>query len=86
MQILRTILIILVVYYAIKFISRLMMPYLVKKVVDKAQDRMHQQQQQQYGPQKQEGDVTVQVKQGQNTKYNPDEGEYVDFEEIKDDK
>lgn len=83
MQILRTILIILVVYYAIKFISRLMMPYLVKKVVDKAQDRMHQQQ---YGPQKEEGEVTVQVKKGQNTKYNPEEGEYVDFEEIKDDK
>lgn len=83
MQLLRTILIILVVYYAIKFISRLVMPYLIKKVVTQAQDRMHQQQQ---GHMKEEGEVTLQMKQNQHTKYNPDEGEYVDFEEIKDDK
>ena len=77
---LRTVGIIVIVYYALKFIGRLLFPIVVKKAVNNMQERQSQyQRQQQY---KQEGEVTIEKDRKQQTKTNTTEGEYVDFEEI----
>lgn len=81
----RTILIILVVYYALRFLMKLFAPFLVKKAMDK----MKQKAEQQYQNQNRQNDSTVNEgetvidKKPQNTKQsNNSVGEYVDFEEL----
>ena len=79
----KTILIILLVYYAIKFLAKLFGPYLIKKAVDKVQKKAEQQ----YRNQQQASDVevgkTVIDKKPSNSKEsNNSVGEYVDYEEI----
>ena len=77
---LRTVGIIVIIYYALKFIGRLLFPIVVKKAVNNMQERQTQyQRQQQYKP---EGEVTIEKDQKQQTRTNTTEGEYVDFEEI----
>lgn len=77
---LRTVGIIVIVYYALKFIGRLLFPIVVKKAVNNMQERQTQyQRQQQYKP---EGEVTIERDRKQETRTNTAEGEYVDFEEI----
>lgn len=81
MNFLRTILILMLIYYALKFLVKLFAPYLLKKAVDKVQKKA----QQQYNQQEttvEEG-KTVVDKKPQNTKQsNNSVGEYVDFEEL----
>jgi hypothetical protein len=75
-----TILIILLIYYGLKFVGRILFPIVVKKAVNNMQERQSQyQRQQQYKP---EGEVTVEKDRKQQTRTNTTEGEYVDFEEI----
>ncbi|WP_299109220.1 DUF4834 family protein [uncultured Tenacibaculum sp.] len=81
----RTILIILVVYYALRFLMKLFAPFLVKKAMDKMQQKAEQQ----YQNQNRQNDSTVNEgetvidKKPQNTKQsNNSVGEYVDFEEL----
>jgi hypothetical protein len=77
---LRTVGIIVIIYYALKFIGRLLFPIVVKKAVNNMQERQTQyQRQQQYKP---EGEVTIEKDRKQQTRTNTTEGEYVDFEEI----
>ena len=77
---LRTVGIIVIIYYALKFIGRLLFPIVVKKAVNNMQERQSQyQRQQQYKP---EGEVTIERDRKQQTRTNTTEGEYVDFEEI----
>jgi len=77
---LRTVGIIVIIYYALKFIGRLLFPIVVKKAVNNIQERQTQyQRQQQYKP---EGEVTIEKDRKQQTRTNTTEGEYVDFEEI----
>ena len=72
---LRTILIILVVYYVIKWITRLLLPLLFKRYVRK-QSAGHESQA------GKEGDVTI-VKRGKKPTGKDDRlGDYVDFEEV----
>ena len=86
MGFLKTIAIIVLVYYALKFIGRLAAPFLVKKMADKMsqnfQNRQSQQQKQEQ--EKPEGEVTVEGKQTKEAKFSKSEGEYVDFEDVKD--
>jgi len=77
---LRTVGILVIIYYALKFIGRLLFPIVVKKAVNNMQERQTQyQRQQQYKP---EGEVTIERDRKQQTRTNTAEGEYVDFEEI----
>ena len=77
---LRTVGIIVIIYYALKFIGRLLFPIVVKKAVNNMQERQTQyQRQQQYKP---EGEVTIEKDRKQQTRSNTTEGEYVDFEAI----
>ncbi len=83
----RTLLIILAVYFIVKILSRLFMPYMLRFVAKKAEQRFGQQFEA-YGrnpQQKQRQDVgeTVIDKMPNNNKSsNKDVGEYIDYEEI----
>ena len=83
MGFLRTILIIMLIYYGIKFLGRLLAPILLKRFTKKMQDRFQQQFNQQYqSPQPEEGKVTIE-KTNTSTKTKSDDiGDYVDFEEV----
>jgi hypothetical protein len=71
----RTILIILLIYYIIKWLGRLFFPLLVKKYFGKQMNRQQSQD-------KREGDVTI-VKRGKKPTGKDDRiGDYVDFEEV----
>ena len=76
-----TICYILMFYYVFKFLARLLLPIMVKKVVEKAGQNFQQQYQNQQNPNNQEEKVS-----NTSTEPKPREtkkvGEYVDFEEI----
>lgn len=77
---LKTIGIIVVVYYGLKFLARLLFPIIVTKAVNNMQERQAQYQRQHQ--QKPQGEVTIEQKQNRNGQVNNNEGEYVDFEEV----
>lgn len=81
----RTILIILLIYFGIKILSRLFMPFFLKFVAKKAEERFGGQfsqfQQQKKQNPKKEGEVTID-KMPKSKSSNKKVGEYVDFEEI----
>lgn len=89
MQLLRTLLIIVLVYYGFKFLMRLLAPVVMKKAAEKVNERMNQQftgqfqRQQQYDP-SQEGKVTVQKSATKKASSRSEGGDYVEFEEVKD--
>jgi sortase (surface protein transpeptidase) len=86
MGLLRTLFIILVIYYALKLIGRFVLPLLFKKAVDTAQKNMERQMQEMYNQQqkqKQEGEVTIKFNAKQQQGKDTGEGEYVDYEEVK---
>ena len=76
---LRTILIIVVVYYGLKFVIRLLFPVVVKKAMNNMQERQAAYQR---GDQKREGEVTVESKRRDQNRTKNAGGEYVDFEEV----
>ncbi len=88
MGVIKTILVLIVIYYAWKLLFRLFFPVVMKKVVNKAQknmnDRMHQSEDAQSGYAGSEGDVTIQKGAEKQSGVSDDEGDYVDFEEVKD--
>lgn len=82
---LRTLLIILLVYYGIKFLSRLFAPYLVRYMSKKMNERFRgqfQQQQNQSEPKHKEGETVIDKIPKQDTSSNKNVGEYIDYEEI----
>lgn len=80
---LRTILILLFIYYAFKFFARLFAPYLMKKAVEKMKEKAEQQFNNQNKTTTVKNGETVIDKRPQKAKEsNKDVGEYVDFEEI----
>ncbi|UKM63919.1 DUF4834 family protein [Flavobacteriaceae bacterium GSB9] len=87
MGLLRTILIIALVYYGLKILSRIFAPYLVKYAAKKAEQRFggqfgdFQSRKNQKQPPKKEGEVTID-KIPQTKTSNKNVGDYVDYEEI----
>jgi len=77
---LKTVGIIVVIYFVLKFVGRLLFPIVVKKAVNNMQERQSQYQRQQQ--RKQEGEVTVEKNRRDQNRARNTEGEYVDFEEI----
>jgi hypothetical protein len=76
-----TICYILMFYYVFKFLARLLLPIMVKKVVEKAGQNFQQQYQNQQNPNPQEekfSETSATSKPRETKKV----GEYVDFEEI----
>jgi len=60
-----------------KFVGRLLFPIIVKKAVNNMQAR-----QSTYAQRKDEGEVTIEKKPGQQSRQSNTQGEYVDFEEV----
>ncbi len=79
----RTILIILLVYYGFKLLVKLIFPYIIKRFISK----MQQQTKDQFNQQQQQKDIVVgetviDKKPKSNSPTNNSVGEYIDFEEI----
>ncbi|CAM1357882.1 conserved hypothetical protein [Tenacibaculum sediminilitoris] len=81
---LKTILIILLIYYAVKFLVRLLGPYLIKKAVDKVQKKAGQQYRNQQESNVEVGKTVIDKKPNNTKESNNSVGEYVDYEEIDD--
>ncbi len=78
---LTTVGIIVIIYYGLRFVGRLLFPIVVKKAVNNMQEKQTQYQRQYQQP-KPEGQVTVENNQRPQTRTSNGDGEYVDFEEI----
>ena len=81
----RTIIIVILVYYLLKFAFKLLAPYLLKKAVDKVNHNFQQQQQayqNQYTNNQSASSFNDDVKQNKVPKEKTKVGEYIDFEEI----
>lgn len=83
-----TILGIVVFYYIFKFLARLFLPLVVKKVVEKAGQNFQQQQQQQYQQQtsrrktSNNDEIIIDTANSKNPRETKKVGDYVDYEEI----
>jgi hypothetical protein len=86
MGILKTILIILVVYYLFRLLARWFAPKLFVYAAKKTEERFREQfgEFQNYGREedKQVGDVSIDKKPPTNNRSSSDVGEYIDFEEL----
>ncbi|MFL1895620.1 DUF4834 family protein [Aquimarina sp. 2-A2] len=83
--VLKVILIILLIYYGIKILTRLFGPLLLKYITKKAGQKFQQQfqnfQNQDTSQKSPEGEVTIE-KKSKSKSSNKDVGEYIDYEEI----
>jgi hypothetical protein len=90
MGLLRTLAIIVIIYYAMKFIGRYILPLFVGKIVDNVEKKMKEQQQQYQDRQEKStgkvGDTVIEKKPSDYKEGNKNVGDYVDYEEVKDDK
>ena len=86
MGLLRTIIIIIIVYYVFKFIMRLLAPIMARKMMEKASENFEKQFNNPYykeRPKTKEGEIYIEKKPNEQKKSsNNDEGEFVDFEEV----
>lgn len=86
MGLLRTLLIIAIIFIALRFIFRYLLPFLLTSYVNKKFKEMGKT----YGfneannKKEKEGEVTIEYTPNDTKKYTKGKGDYVDFEEIKD--
>ncbi len=80
MGLLRTILVILLIYYGFKMISRYLLPFFLKRFINNIQNRANQQHQNQ--PNVKVGETIIDKKPNTNNQSNNSVGEYVDYEEV----
>lgn len=87
MGFLRTIAIIIIIYYVFKFFSRYIAPIFLKKVISNVEKKFREQQQNQYNntSEGKVGETVIEKKPSANNEGNKNVGEYVDYEEVKDD-
>lgn len=77
----RTLFVLVIIYFGIKLITRYVLPLLVDKGVKKMQQKMHEQQRQQR-PSRPDGEVTIENNRNKKGNGKQDKGEYIDFEEV----
>ncbi len=83
MGFLRTILILILVYYVLKWLGRILFPVLFQKAVRNFENKMRQEQgQTNTSDQVKEGETVIDRKPGPQRETNNNVGEYVDYEEI----
>ncbi|UMB54259.1 DUF4834 domain-containing protein [Lutibacter sp. A80] len=87
MGILKTIAIIVIIYYVLKFFSRYIAPIFLKKVITNV-EKKYKEQQQSYQQQEEGkvGETVIAKKPAEPKESNKNVGDYVDYEEVKDDK
>jgi hypothetical protein len=78
----RTLIIIVVIYYAVRFVSRYVFPLLLDKGIKNMQNKVYEQQRQSQRATRPPGEVTVENNNRQGRTVNQNKGEYVDFEEV----
>jgi predicted membrane protein len=78
---LRTLFVILIIWYGIKLVTKFVLPMMLHKTVKNMQSRVGEQFRQKQQSGRPEGEVTVENKQ-KNNGNKSQEGEYVDFEEV----
>ena len=81
---LRTILILILVYYALKWLGRLLFPILFQKAVKNFEKKAGEHQSYQGDLKVKEGEKVIDKTPRQNRSSNSRVGEYVDFEEVDD--
>jgi hypothetical protein len=79
---LRTLFIIILIYYGIRFFTRYVLPLLVDKGIKNMQQKMQDQQRQSQRSTRQPGDVTIEYNNRSNKNSGQNNGDYVDFEEV----
>jgi len=84
MGLLRTLFVILIIYYALKIVSRYILPIILKSAVNNVQKNMNKQQVPKQDDTK-VGETTVDYTPNTTSKTS-NVGEYIDFEEVKDTK
>lgn len=81
----KTLFILLIIYFGLKYLAKLFAPYLMKKAAETIQKKAAQQyqgQQQQQKSSVKEGETIIDKAPKANTQSKNSVGEYVDFEEI----
>ena len=83
MGFLRTILILILVYYVLKWLGRILFPVLFQKAVRNFEDKMREEQGQTHASdQVKEGETVIDRKPRPQRETSKNVGEYVDYEEI----
>ncbi len=84
MNFIRTILIIVLIYYALKAIGKFILPIFLKRMMRNVEKKFNQQggESPQQEPSVKEGETIIDRTPNQTKKSNDNVGEYVDFEEI----
>ena len=78
----RTLFIIIIVYYGIRFVTRYLLPILVDKGLKNMQQKMQDQQRQNQRSTRPPGDVTIEYNNRTGKNSSQTKGDYVDFEEV----
>jgi len=81
MGLLRTLLIILIIYYGLKFISKYLMPFVFNKTMQKVQKNMKNKFDKEQNPSTNVGETSIEYAP-KNESSNNKVGEYIDFEEV----
>jgi hypothetical protein len=86
MDVIRTILIIIIIYYVIKFVSRYILPVILNNYVSRKMNEFSGNQGRQHDKNRaaREGEVIINDRARTEEKKRKDRGEYVDYEEIRD--
>jgi hypothetical protein len=79
---LRTLFIIVIVYYGIRFVTRYILPLLVDKGLKNMQQKMQDQQRQSQRSTRPPGEVTIEYNKRNGNNGSQTKGDYVDFEEV----
>jgi len=79
---LRTLFIIVIVYYGIRFFTRYILPLLLDKGIKNMQQKMQDQQRQSQRSTRSPGEVTIEYNNRNGKKRSKTKGDYVDFEEV----
>ena len=83
MPFLKTLAIIFLVYYFLKYTLRLLAPFILQSFARKMQDKFNDQFKEQYKDHmKKEGEVTIEDKNKKTNSKDHDVGDYVDFEGV----
>lgn len=79
---LRTIAIILIIYYGLKLIGKYLAPIILKRAANKFEERVRQQQGYTETKKEKVGETVIDKKPNSSQKQSNTVGEYVDFEEV----
>ena len=85
MTFLKTLLILVLVYYTLKILLKFLKPYLMKYAVKKANERFGDAfgaNSADFQKKEEEGSISIDDSQANKKKSNPSVGEYVDYEEL----